>query len=243
MSMNRLRIEICDDKKEDLMQIRNVLCSSMTRFAPEIQMEVTLFTEGIKLYECSKRENYDLVFLDIEMPVLDGFELARRLCMEQPQLKLIFVSNHESRVFDSYEYMPLWFIRKRQMNHDMDRALKKYLETTSYCRITYRIREGLSGRDIPVRQILYLEGSGHDVWFHLTDGGEYRLYGSLKAVEKEIEKYGFLRIHKSYLVNQAYIEEIGRLEVRLKNGRRLAMGRDRKKKVEEAVDLYRRERG
>ncbi len=61
-------------------------------------------------------------------------------------------------------------------------------------------------------------------------------------MEEELAGHGFLRIHKSCLANQIYIEEVGKREVYLKNGREPEMGRDRRKAVREAMILYERER-
>lgn len=65
-------------------------------------------------------------------------------------------------------------------------------------------------------------------------------YGSLKALEEEWSEYDFLRIHKSYLVNQRYIEKVGGKEVILKDGTVLEMGRDRKKSVYHAMSQFER---
>ena len=63
---------------------------------------------------------------------MDGFELAAKLCMNQPQVGLVFVSAHESFVFDAMEYSPLWFVRKGYLERDMFRGLRKYLQMTSF---------------------------------------------------------------------------------------------------------------
>lgn len=69
--------------------------------------------------EDSKNRTFDLVFIDWEMPEVDGFDLAQRLYMENSEIKLAFVSNHENMVFEAYEYTPFWFVRKRCIEKDM----------------------------------------------------------------------------------------------------------------------------
>ena len=59
------------------------------------------------------------------MPEIDGFDLAGQLYLKNPHLKVVFVSNYESIVFDAYEYMPLWFVRKSSLERDMLKSTAK----------------------------------------------------------------------------------------------------------------------
>lgn len=73
-------------------------------------------------------------------------------------------------------------------------------------------------------------------WY--SDGSGMKKYGSLKAMEEGLRGCHFLRIHKSYLVNQEYIKEVGVREVYLTDGTVIEMGRDRKKPDREAMRRY-----
>lgn len=242
MITDELRVGICDDKEEDLERIRQTLQEALQTFHRPVRMHCRLFRDGEQMYQSSREELYHLFFLDIEMPDVDGFKLAERLSMDRPRARLIFVSGHESFVFDSQEYTPFWFVRKGMLEHDMQRALRKYFQVTAMERISYRLQDGLGFCEILLRDILYIECCGHTLTIFKTDGKSLKKYGSLKTMEEELAGHGFLRIHKSCLANQIYIEEVGKREVYLKNGRELEMGRDRRKAVREAMILYERER-
>ncbi|MGN0402544.1 MAG: LytR/AlgR family response regulator transcription factor [Acetatifactor sp.] len=124
----------------------------------------------------------------------------------------------------------------------MFRAVRKYLQVTSVTQISYRLKEGFGNREILVRDIIYVEGSGHSLTIKRTSGSVMKKYGSLKSMEEELEGCHFLRIHKNYLVNQEYINEVGKREIYLSDGSVLEMGRDRKKTVREAMRCYEKER-
>lgn len=236
-----IRVGICDDCIDDIARMEDALRKGVQSTGQPIQLKCQRFTDGEKLYEATRTEKFDLLFLDIEMPKLSGFELAERLCMDRPSTHLIFVSSHESFVFDAPEYMPLWFVRKSNLEKDMFRALRKYLQITASTRVNYRLKEGFAFRELPLRDILYVEGTGHSLFIRKTDGTCLKKYGTLKAMEEELEGHHFLRIHKNYLVNQKYIKEVGKREVYLMDDSVLEMGRDRRVKIREAVLQYEKE--
>lgn len=241
MSENTLRIGICDDEQEDLKRIEETVRESVERIGIPVSIVCRLFQSGEDMIEEAQREAFDLVFLDIEMPGVDGFQLAKRICTGRAEVCLIFVSAYESFVFDAQEYMPFWFVRKGMLERDSLLAIQKYFELTASKRINYRMKDGTGYRDLLLHDVLYIECRGHLLVLHKTDRKTYQQYGSLKSLEEELSKHNFLRIHKSYLVNQEYIEEIGKREVRLTEGTLLELGRDRRKSLCEAMRQYERE--
>lgn len=143
MAGEMLHIGICDDDKEDLLRIEKAVREGISKINVPVTLESHLFEAGEDLYEASMQERFDLFFLDIEMPGLDGFKLAKKICSGNPQVCLIFVSAHDSFVFDSQEYMPFWFVRKGMLEKDMLLALQKYFEVTALKRIHYSLKEGM----------------------------------------------------------------------------------------------------
>lgn len=243
MEKRECRVGICDDREEEIRRIEDALKKGLVKAGEPVRLLSRSFLSGEELYEAVGEENYDLLFLDIEMPGTDGFALAKKLCVKRPQIPLVFVSAHESFVFDAPEFSPLWFVRKGNLEEDMYRALKKYFQITFRLDVSYRLKEGFGFRELPVRDILYVECSGHEITICKTDGGRLRKYGSLKAMEEELQGCHFLRIYKNYLVNQEYISEVGIREVYLSDGSTLEMGRDRKNTVRDAMKQYQREKG
>ena len=229
---------LCDDSGEDLARIEDALQKALVKLGAPAKILCKKFLDGEALYAASREQVFNLLFLDIEMPGMDGFGLAARLCLDRPQIRLVFVSMHESLVYDAPEYMPLWFVRKSSLERDMYKALRQYFRVTASTKITYRLKEGFGFREVPVRDILFIECSGHCISICRTNGGRLEKYGSLKAMEEELAGCHFLRIHKNYLVNQEYIKEVGKREVYLTDGKVLEMGRDRRAAVRSAMIQY-----
>lgn len=234
MNAENLEIGICDDSPEDLKRIRMAFCRSADMLG-EKDISLYLYPDGKSLYKDSQNRNFSLVFLDWEMPELDGFNLAEQLYIENPKLKVVFVSNYENMVFDSYEYTPLWFVRKSALARDMMKALQKYFNMTAKTQLRYRMTDGFGLRDVRLESIMYTECSGHTVIVHMRDQTALQMHGTLKAYEAEWSSYGFLRIHKNYLVNVRYIMEVGVRTIRLSDGTELDMGKNRRRKIAEMV--------
>ncbi len=242
MMGKKLVVGICDGDETEVVRVRDEFCRCMAALG-EPEAEMHLFCDGRSLYESCRTCSYDLVFMDLVLPEMDGIELARLLGMDNRDLRIIFVSAHEDRVFDTYECMPLWFVRKKRLSADMDRAIKKYFQVTAPIHFKLRTKEGFRHRNVVLGNILYIECSGHTLTVRLTDGTSYHVYGSLKPMEEELSGYGFLRIHKNYLANLQYVREVGSRTLLLCNGMELDFGSNKKKVIIEAVEKYQKRMG
>ena len=100
MNAKKLEIGICDDQPRDLKRIRDVLCSSLEAMGGW-DASIHLFRRGRAICEESKRTTFGLLFLDVMMPDLSGFDLASQIHMHRGETKVVFVYNHENMVFDS----------------------------------------------------------------------------------------------------------------------------------------------
>lgn len=243
MLQEKLYLAVCDDEPEDIAQLCEALQDIFQR--PEYRTGCVLrrFTNGTALYEATIKEHFDLIFLDIEMPDLDGFQLAEKLYLTAPESHLVFVSCHEDFVFDTFEYAPLAFVRKSALKRDLTRALYQYFQRVSHIQVSIRLKDGYGDKELFIKDILYIECEGHHLTYVTIKGLSLKAYGTLKGVEKELAGFDFLRVHKSYLVNQRYVEFVGKREVLLTGGGRVDIGKDRRKEVQTAMLQYERKRG
>lgn len=238
----KLYFAVCDDEPEALAQICEALQNTLQRLEYRKSCVLRKFTNGTALYEATVKEHFHLIFLDIEMPNLDGFKLAEKLYLTASESHLIFVSCHEDFVFDIFDYTPLAFVRKSALKKDLYRAMYQYFRSISYLQLSIRLKDGYGDKEVLIKDILYVECEGHHLIYVTVQGSKLETYGTLKAVEDELTRYDFLRVHKSYLVNQRYVESIGKREVMLVGGRCVDMGKDRKKEVRTAMLQYEKKR-
>ncbi|KIR01495.1 two-component response regulator [Lachnospiraceae bacterium TWA4] len=115
-----VKVAICDDEQESLERVKNELIKSADEL--EIEVEIHPYTDGRQVLE--DEQNLDVLFLDIDMPMISGLEVARTLRENGSEVILIFISAHEQYVFESMEYQPFRYIRKERIEAEVFHALK-----------------------------------------------------------------------------------------------------------------------
>ena len=233
--MIRWNIAICDDEKSALDILSGAIVSAFKNY--DVDAVVETFARPAALLERMKFCTFDLLFLDIEMPGMSGLSLADRLRRDGNLLDIIFISNREDLIFDALRYNPKGFIRKSQFIQDVDGVIKTYF--------TYRKEENrtktlvVEDHDhmtyIAIDTLLYIESIGKKQLAHIVGKPQpLELRKQMQQLEDELTPYGFLRVHKSYLVNYRFIRKISDNEVSLTNGEALPVSRRRLGEIREA---------
>ncbi len=179
------------------------------RFAQEtgLKFDLSWFPSGEQFLAVPGLE-FDLVFMDICLPGMDGMETARRLRETGSAMLLVFVTNMANMVINGYEVEAFDFILKPvgypSFTLKMTRILKKLTQRQDK-RLTISRDGGVS--HIQVSDIQYIEVSGHDLMVH-TVNGKLEAYGSLNKMEEKINSPAFVRCNSCYLVNLRYVMRI-----------------------------------
>lgn len=237
-----LKIGICDDDLDEHERLIKAIEDSVALTGIPKKLDIQLFSNGKELVEAEQKERFHLVFLDIVTPLCNGFEIAAKLNVKESRPHIIFVSNYNDKIFDAYEYMPLAFVRKGNLKNDIYCGLQQYFAATVTKMLKYKEDDGYSYKEVLLADILYIECNGHELSYFTRAGEKFRVYGSLKSLERELYPYNIIRVHKNYLVNLMYIERTYYNELLLFNGETISMGKIHKKKVDEAIAQYKRKR-
>jgi len=175
------------------------------------------FTDSISAINAVREQKPDLLFLDIQMPNLDGMELAHSL---PEQTRVVFTTAFKEYAFESYEVNALDFllkpIRYNKFLNAVEKAKKQLVpspETSqpSPQQNTVFIRVEGEWRNVVIDQIIYVSGMKDYVMFYL-DGEKKPLISHLtmKAVEEMLPSDKFLRIHRSYIIAVDKIQKVDR---------------------------------
>lgn len=234
-----LRIAICDDDKKFVKHFNSLITKELNK--RKIQAEILeYYTEDVLLSHHNMNP-FNLVFLDIEMHGLNGFDVAKEM---SDNCFIVFVTSHNELVYDSFIFRPLGFIPK-DSDEEMTKKLKKILEQLieiSKQNQTVIFENKEKGRfSLVLRDIMYVESNNHFINIHLCNTKEpITVRYTMTNFEKEYSNYHFVRIHKKYIVNLKYVFNISlsNESLKIKHGGELPMGRKYKNNVDFCFTKY-----
>ena len=207
--MNKLHIALCDDDETALIAIKGTLTGIFAK--ADVDAAIEEYTSPKALAESLGKNHYDIAFLDIEMPQVDGIRLAKALKEKSPSTEVIFISNRDDLVFDTFKVHPFGFVRKRRFIKDLSDVVELYMKTYRSTEKPQTVVFHFNNNEIvmQVQEIKYIESERSYQCIYREDGGEpVRLRESMDALTRQLEPLGFIRIHKGYIVNFAYIRRI-----------------------------------
>ena len=240
-SVSAMYIAICDDDKNYLdlflRYIRNYLALLENSCGG---IAVDCYASGEMLVEAYKAgKTYDLIYLDIKMKKVSGFDAARTIRECDNKALIIFVTSLKDYIFNSFEYQPFWFLIKPVSEEKFGYVLRQavaQINEKKNKRYSFYTREyGLMS--IEINKIMYLESVLRKVVLY-TSNQQFTYYANLKEEEEKLSKYNFTRIHKGYLVNMEYIQRINKSNIVLKNNVVLPLSEHRLKTVFDRFTSY-----
>lgn len=198
-------IAIVEDEEEFALALEKYL----KRYGEEngTVFKIRRFVNALALLE-NYSADYDVIFMDIKMPYLNGMDAAHRLRELDANVLLIFVTNMTQYAVNGYEVDALDYIVKPVNYYDfalkLTRAVNR-LRAKDETFITVPVSSGMIR--LKPEQIRYVETQGHHVVYH-TGKEDYSQYCSLKDAESKLKGYGFARCNSCYLVNLRYVKSV-----------------------------------
>ena len=218
-----VNVAIVDNEKA----IINEICS-LIESSNDMKCIIETFEHSIKFFQKINNILCDIVFLDIDMPEMNGFDIAKILNNIRPDITIIFVSSFDNFVFESFEYHPFRFVRKSNLKEDIDSALNAYQREIERKKDVYFFKTNEAERSVKTSDIMYFESMGHDIFIYTVDGNfkikrERDKNMTVKFITEKFENKGFIRVHKSFLVNYLYIHTINYSNIILKNNLKISI--------------------
>lgn len=235
----QINIAICDDEQKSLDTIEEKLYKASEKL--NIKIETYIYNDGNKVLDLiyNEKEDFDILFLDIDMPNISGLEVARKLREKKTDVILIFISAHEQYVFDSIEYNPFRYIRKSRIDKELLLALR-----AAYSRIAemqdYYIAVKTEESEVRVKHsdIMYFETIARKVGIHLNNGEVLIVRKTIKELNEELNDEHLIRIHSGCVANVKYIDKFSNYDITLDNGEKLIVSRTRVKNVKSTLMNY-----
>ena len=212
------RIAICDDENrilEDLSQM-------VLELIPDA--DVSAFGEGRALIESAGKAGYDVVLLDIDMPDLNGLEVAAFFQAADRKPLIIFVTSHDELVYDSLQLHPFGFVRKSYLDKELKKVLEDAVEEVSSRDKHFFFHTASGDIKLQMDDILYFEAEGNYIKIK-TGSDEFRFRETMQALEMSLKSDGFIRVHKGFLVNQEAVKIINSDKLVLNDNTEIPFGR------------------
>ena len=227
-------VVIVEDENASVWRLKDYL----EQYEKEYQetFKTTVFHDGLEILDAYSPD-FDIILMDIMLPHLDGMKTAKRIREKDSEVVIIFITNMANYAIHGYEVNALDFVVKPVKYFQFALKLKKALETVRNKKEKFLFLP-VDGekRKVSVRDIYYLETYNHNLYVHTRDS-VIEFYGTLQAMEKELESSFFVRCHSGYLVNLYHVTSY-RDEYVVVGEERIPISRPKKKVFLKAVMDY-----
>ena len=232
-----LRIAVCDDEVSFISQIRSILSTWQQNTSHFI---VEFFNNGDALLKSHAQSPYDIVLLDVVMPMFNGIEVARELREHDTAVKIVFLTSSTEYAVDSYtvkanNYLlkPIDSIKLYQCLDELHNELLNSNQKSICIRCSNAIHK------ISLSDIEYVEAQNKHTLFTLKNKQFLDSIDSLHHHEDKLTlSNGFFKCHRSYIVNINHIDTYTTKEIRMRSGYRIPISRNCQTDFENAYFSY-----
>ena len=232
-----MHIAICDDEKDFVAY----LTSQLNQYATETDLEikVTAYYDGMELIE-KYDTTIDLIFLDIQMRLVNGLRAAERIRQMDEKVGIIFLTTLTQYGLEGYKYQATNYIIKPmkyvRLKAEMDQWLKKHRKDDSPAMV---IINDTGKYKVFLKSLRYVETFNRNLLLH-TEQDNIICYKSMKEMERELQDKGFVRCHTSYIVNLYYVKnvKVKSLEIELITGEIIPISQPKRKAFMEQLAEY-----
>lgn len=200
-------IAIVEDEKEFSIQLVDYL--KQYEKENDVEFKVSVFYDGESILK-DYTSDYDAIFLDIQMPGINGMEVAERIREMDEDVVLMFITNMAQYAISGYSVGALDFVMKPinyyTFSMKLGRVLKRVQKKAKEQRtIVLSLPDGLKKFD--AKQIYFVEVQNRMLHYHTTEG-EYVLKGTMQSIEQMLESYSFAKCNHWYMVNLLHVKEV-----------------------------------
>lgn len=202
-----MKVAICDDDSRDLLQIASLL--QLYRHVRKADLSYVSFQNAMDLLVSMSSRDYDLLLLDMMMLGVSGMQAAREIRQHNSNIQIIFLSSSPEYAVKNYSVRADYYLLKPVSEEKLFPIMDRLLDDFKRPEDSLRIKTYSSVFSLPYGKIEYLEISAKKLNFYLRDGSTREVTGSLTDFEQTLlKRHGFIKVHRSYLVNLLRTQEL-----------------------------------
>ena len=227
-----MRIAICDDEERYRVELKTIL----DKLLVNAEYDIDTFDNGNRLTESFTAQAYDLVFLDIEMPAVDGITLAKRLRSVSEKVFIVFLTSHVEYAIEGYEVNALRYLTK-PVDVEKLKEVIRYVQERQGSSRQIIIKEDGEELLIDINDVIYMESENQNVRI-ITSTGEHSIRYNIGDFEDQLRNDGFFRIHRGYLISLSKVKKLSKNDVIMDGDIILPVSRSNVKPLKEALYAY-----
>ena len=226
-----IRIAICDDEKEFVQQLTQYILNVSKTFNE--QFEIDGYTDSRVLIESMKEEKYDMIFLDIQMPYIDGLAIGKyiRNNLDDNVTEIIYISSERKYAMDLFRVRPMNFIIKPGSENDILDMLQLGLKLVKNSSQLFDYELKGETHRVKLSDIYYFKSDARKIIMIMSNGTEISFYGKMSELAEKVTKYNFKYIHKSYIINSIHVKHFTARKVIMNNGHELPVSRTNRENI------------
>lgn len=193
-----ISVAVIEDEQKEIENLKKAL----SRYEEETgtAFRIAVFNDA-ELFLTNYKPVYDIVFMDIMLPGMNGMQAAHRLRKFDEEVVLLFLTNMAQFAIKGYEVGAIDFVVKPFRYYDLKMRLDRICHSLEKKRPGIKIPVSGGVKSVNIDDINYIETNGHIVTYHMRDGVFTSRGGPMKEIEKQLAPHGFARCSVSFLVN------------------------------------------
>lgn len=197
-------IALCDDEEHFLTLLEYEIKKSFHFHNMDINL--LKFSSSYDCLCSFKGNMFDIIFLDINMPHINGFELSSLLKELNKNIEIIFITSLDDVVYKAFDYKPFGFIRKQYLREEVKNQVNRIMQLAQKqcANIFVEDKDNNCVSPVPIHEIHFIENHKNYINIH-TKNGIYKKRQTMYSIEQELASYGFFRTHAGFIINIKYL--------------------------------------
>ena len=234
-----MKIAVCDDDFNFLQEMSDLL----NQYGKEhnCSIEYKTFVNPLELVaQMEKGMHYDVIFLDIFMPGINGIQCAKDIRFWDNFVKIIFLTSSSEFAVESYAVRAYQYLLKpiqKESLFSILQLLEKEAKAIEKNIFILKSQNGIT--KISLSRLEYCEVVNRKILFHLSNGEEYECNLRMNELEEKLKDYGmFFKPHRSFLVNMDYIQTLTTHSIMTESGMKIPVPREKYTQIKQSYMEY-----
>ena len=210
----RYKIAICDDLESDRDYLKDLLNKWAINNSHLLNIDTFSSAESF-LFHYEETKDYDILLLDIEMGLMDGVSMAKKIRQDNDAVQIIFITGYSDYIAEGYEVNALHYLIKPVKEEKLFSVLERAIEKVNKNDVVLNLETANGMVRVPIYQIRFAEVFGNYVTIHANDDVVVKM--TLNEVEKLLDER-FYRVGRSVIVNLNEVSRVTKTEIKLLDG-------------------------